>query len=127
MISWTNKFNKIQSPKIRILEKRFGEILTGEKMLISTPVDIFKYINRIPRGHFVSIKRLRRELAYESNADGTCHLTTSIFLRIAIEYSLESNNYLPFWRVIDPKSNLARKLSCGLQFIEDMQKEELLA
>ena len=30
----------------------------------------------------------------------------------------------PFWRVVDPKSNLAKKLGCGSKFIRDMRALE---
>ena len=57
---------------------------------------------------------MRRELAKFSNADNTCPLTTGIFLRIAIEASLEAQNLdkpdLPFWRVINERSPITKKL-----------------
>jgi hypothetical protein len=30
----------------------------------------------------------------------------------------------PFWRVIEPKSALAKKLTCGPEFIEEMRAAE---
>lgn len=33
-------------------------------------------------------------------------------------------NPTPFWRVVDHKSNLAKKLACGSKFIRDMRALE---
>ncbi|MFM1807658.1 MAG: hypothetical protein RLZZ242_383, partial [Bacteroidota bacterium] len=59
-----------------------------------------------------------------------CPMTTSIFLRIVAEYNLEKmarneSEVAPFWRAIDPKSDLAKKLSCGPAFISSKKEEEL--
>ena len=122
-MDWTEKFNK-KHEKVIILDKKFGELNPGEKMLISSPKSIYNFIKNIPKGKFVSVKELRKEIAKLSKAKNTCHLTTGIFLRIAIEYSIENKSILPFWRVVDTNSNLAKKLSCGIEYIIHKQKEE---
>ncbi|MEC7871439.1 MAG: hypothetical protein VX868_05170 [Chloroflexota bacterium] len=124
-MDWTEKFNK-KHEKVIILDKKFGELNPGEKMLISSPKSIYNFIKNIPKGKFVSVKELRKEIAKFSKAKNTCHLTTGIFLRIAIEYSIENKSILPFWRVVDTNSNLAKKLSCGIEYIIHKQKEEKL-
>tara|TARA_B100000678_G_C17963743_1_gene404258 strand:+ start:77 stop:460 length:384 start_codon:yes stop_codon:yes gene_type:complete len=121
---WEEKFKKKHTEKITVIQKKFGQILPGEKMLISTPDKIYNFISNIAKGKFITVTEMRKILAQNANADGTCHLTTGIFLKIAIEYSLESNLMLPFWRVIDYKSNLAKKLSCGIEFIKNNQIKE---
>jgi hypothetical protein len=62
---------------------------------------------------------------------GTCPLTASIFARIAAEAALEdmaggkpAEKITPFWRLIDPKSPIAKKLSCGPQFLAKMRRTE---
>jgi alkylated DNA nucleotide flippase Atl1 len=124
-IDWIEKF-KTKHEKVVILDKKFGELNPGEKMLISSPKSIYDFIKSIPKGRFISVKELRKEIAHLSKAKNTCHLTTGIFLRVAIEYSIETKNYLPFWRVVDTNSNLAKKLSCGIEYIRNKQKEEKL-
>ena len=83
-------------------------------MLISSPRSIAKYIKKIPYGKEKTIKLMRQELAKFADADNTCPLTTGIFLRIAIEASLESQTGdkpgLPFWRVINERSPITKKL-----------------
>lgn len=57
--------------------------------------------------------------------------TTGIFLRIVAEANFEKGqngasleSIAPFWRVIDPKSALAEKLSFGKEFLEERITDE---
>ena len=88
-------------------------------------------LRRIARGKIKTVLQLRQELAKKHKADGTCPLTTGIFLRIASEAALEEigngkapDDVTPFWRVVDPGSKLAKKLSCGDDFIQSMRTAE---
>ena len=114
MSSATEKFNKKYVEVVKVIEKDFSDLKRGDKMLISSPRSISKYIKTIPYGKEKTIKLMRRELAKFSNADNTCPLTTGIILRIAIEASLETQNLdkpdLPFWRVINERSPITKKL-----------------
>ena len=114
MSTATEKFNKNYVEVVKVIEKDFSDLKSGDKMLISSPRSIAKYINNIPYGKEKTIKLMRQELAKFANADNTCPLTTGIFLRIAIEATLE-NQYgdkpdLPFWRVINERSPITKKL-----------------
>ncbi len=97
-------------------------------MLISSPKSIAGYIAKIPFGTEKSVKLMRLELAKNSNADNTCPLTTGIFLRIAIEASIEQSNgrkpELPFWRVIDEKSSLIKKLPISEKYLRELRTSE---
>lgn len=44
-----------------------------------------------------------------------------------IELGKEPDLVTPFWRVIEPSSSIAKKLSCGLEFIEAMRSQEGIA
>ena len=74
---------------------------------------------------------MRKDLAIEYKADKTCPVTTGIFLRIVSEASFEELNagkdiqkVTPFWRIVNPKSKLAEKLECGIDFIEKQRENE---
>jgi hypothetical protein len=61
-------------------------------------------------------------------------MTASIFARIAAEAALEemeagkpADKITPFWRLIDAKSPIAKKLSCGTAFVAKMRKQEGIA
>jgi len=100
-------------------------------MLIASPPIINDYVKSIPYGKFVEPSTMRDDLAKKYKADKTCPVTTGIFLRIVSEASYEeyqSSNDLetiaPFWRIVKINSNLARKLTCGIDFIAKRQTEE---
>ena len=92
MSTATEKFNKKYTEVVKIIEKNFADLKAGEKMLISSPRSIANYIAKIPYGTEKSVKLMRLELAENANADNTCPLTCGIFLRIAIESSIEQSN-----------------------------------
>ena len=75
-----------------------------------------------------SVKLMRRVLAENANADNTCPLTCGIFLKIAIEASIEQSNGakpdLPFWRVIDRNSTLIKKLPISKKYLTEMRASE---
>ena len=125
------KYNKPYTEVVKILDKGFSDMEKGQKMLISSPKSIAAYIQKIPRGEQRTIKQLRAGLAKDADADNTCPLTAGIFLRIAVEASLEeqlvghkNKLFLPFWRLLSEDSPLVEKLAIPHQLIRDMRKSE---
>lgn len=101
-------------------------------MLIATPKLIDQYIKGIKSGRRINIKSLRRDLAITHHADYTCPVTTGIFLRIVAEANYEKwqqgislNKITPFWRVIEPDSALAKKLTFGQEFLVQQIRREM--
>ncbi len=100
-------------------------------MLISTPREISGRIRRLRPGTALTVAEFRERLAKSADADFTCPLSTGIFLRIVAESALEElrqgadpSDVTPFWRVIEPDSALATKLTCGPQFIKRQRARE---
>ena len=128
MSTATEKFNKKYTEVVKIIEKNFADLKAGEKMLIPSPRSIANYIAKIPYGTEKSVKLMRLELAENANADNTCPLTCGIFLRIAIEVSLEQSNGekpdLSFWRVIDRNSSLIKKLPISEKYLTELRTSE---
>lgn len=122
--TWQEKFNTRCEPELEVLQKDFGGMKAGQTMLISTPAEVEATIRAIPRGQQLSMVELRQKLADPHHADGCCPMTASIFTRIVAELSLEQGTDVPFWRVVDPKSPLAQKLSCGPEYIQAKRAEE---
>jgi hypothetical protein len=69
-------------------------------------------MQQVPKGHFVDMKTLRKDLASDFHAANSCPLSTAIFVRIAAEAAFEQyksgkklSEITPFWRVSlqDPK------------------------
>lgn len=129
---WADKLNAKSPAKVEILEKPFGGMPAGAKMLNSTPTAVRDYMTAQPKGAAGTIAQMRATMAKTAKADGMCPLTGSIFARIAAEAALEEMTarglkpaqITPFWRVIEPASPLATKLSCGPDFIVQMRTAE---
>lgn len=132
--TWLEKFNSDKPHIVKIIDKKFADMPAGTNMFIATPKIIDAYVNHIPNGMEVDILTMRKDLAAEYNAEKTCPVTTSIFLRIAAEVAYEKyqngasvDEITPFWRVVTPKMPLAKKLSCGVAFIREQRAKEGLS
>ena len=129
--TWLDKLNEKKEPKTKRIDIDFADIPAGSNMFIATPKLIDEYIQQIGIGKRIDIKTLRKDLAIEHNADYTCPVTTGIFLRIVAEANYEKlqngkrvEEITPFWRVIEPKSALAKKLTFGQEFLlQQIEKE----
>ena len=127
--SWNEKFESKATHEIKVIEKDFWSQKAGDHMLIPTPKLIEDYVNQSEKGMSIDPVQMRIDLAAEWGADFTCPMTTGIFTRIMVEKNLElhGDNYeamIPFWRVVDPKSDLAKKLSCGKAVIQKLREGE---
>jgi ABC-type uncharacterized transport system ATPase subunit len=129
--SWLDKLNENKEPKIKRIEIDFADIPSGSMMFIATPKLIDEYIQEIGVGTRINIKTLRKDLAIAHNADYTCPVTTGIFLRVVAEANYEKlqqgkhvEEITPFWRMIEPNSALAKKLTFGQDFLlQQIEKE----
>jgi hypothetical protein len=129
--SWLDKLNEHKEPKIKRIDIDFADIPAGSMMFIATPKLIDEYIQEIGFGRRIDSKTLRKDLAIEHNADYTCPVTTGIFLRIVAEANYEKlqqgkrlEEITPFWRVIEPNSALAKKLTFEQDFLfQQIEKE----
>lgn len=106
----------------------------GARMLIANPQTVDAYVRKIPKGQALSIPELRGTMAKDFGADVTCPLTTGIFLRIVSELALEQmgsgkapDQVTPFWRAVDPKSGVAKKLSCGIERLKQLRETDGIA
>lgn len=132
--TWLEKLQSAKVPVVKHIDFDFADIPAGSKMFIATPEIIDNYIKQIPEGKGVGIKTIRNDLAIENQADYTCPVTTGIFLRIVAEANYEKyqqsknlEGITPFWRVIEPKSPLSKKLSFGEDFIISQRQKEKLS
>lgn len=126
--SWNDKYNNGKEAIVKPLEKDFSDMQTGDHMLIATPKIIDKYIRQIPEGKKVDLRTMRKDLALDFNADNMCPLTTGIFLRIVVEKAHEEHqagttldSITPFWRILDSKSSLVKKLSFDVSSYLNLQ------
>lgn len=126
--SWSEKM-KAKPPHCVVLEKDFAGVKQGSTLHISSPLEIAAELKKIPPGTTLSIQQFRRNIAKVQNCDATCPVSTSLFLRIVAEHAWEEFNLhknlqdlAPFWRVIEPDSQMAKKLSFDPAWIR-LQRE----
>jgi hypothetical protein len=129
--TWIEKLQVKKELQVKKIDKDFWGYTRGDGMYISTPQIIEDYIKQIAKGKSVDTVTMRNDLAVENNAVFTCPLTTGIFLRIVAEAANEQlqqgvalKNITPFWRMIEPNSPLAKKLSFGQDFLMEQRKKE---
>lgn len=129
--TWKQKLDGGSPAHVETLEKAFGGVPAGAKMLVATPRLVDDFMRGVPPGEALSVGQMRDALAARHGADITCALSTGIFARIAAEAALDelragarASEVTPFWRVVDANSALARKLSCGPEFIETQRRLE---
>ncbi len=126
--TWSEKMIA-KPPHQVVLEKDFAGVKQGSTLHISSPQEIADELRKILPGTTLSIQQLRQNIANFQKCDATCPVSTSIFLRIVAEHAWEEFNLhnnqqdiAPFWRVIDPESSLAKKLSFDPAWIR-LQRE----
>ncbi|MBL9133622.1 MAG: hypothetical protein JNG86_20600 [Verrucomicrobiaceae bacterium] len=129
--SWSEKFTHPPKPVVSVLDKSYAGQEPGARMLIPTPAAVAAYVETIPKGEMRTMPQLRDDLAAAHRADFTCPLTAGIFLRIAAERAWEQHlegkalsKITPFWRAVDLKSPMAKKLACGVDFIVQQREKE---
>jgi hypothetical protein len=119
---WEQKFAGARPPHVVVLEKPFAGLAVGKRLFIAAPPLIEERVRAVPYGATATVVALREALARQHGADAACPTSTAIFLRIVAERALErmamgDPDPAPFWRVVDPDSPLAGKLTCGRAFV----------
>ena len=127
--SWVEKRDCGKEPHVKVLDRSFGGIKEGCKMLISSPKEIDQFIRSIPENSYIKPVEMRVSLAERHNADATCPVSTGIFLRIVAEAAIEewknkldTSSITPFWRVVEKNSPLAKKLDINSENLEELYK-----
>lgn len=122
------KMNGKPPHSVRI-EKAFAGVPAGALLHISSPKEVAAHLLSVPRGTTVSMQSFRQSLATRNKCDAACPVSSAIFLKIVAEHAWEQiqagtplADVPPFWRVIDPKTPLAKKLSVDAAWIT-LQRE----
>ena len=132
--SWGEKLLGAKPAHVSPMTKAMWGLEKGDKLFIATPVMVRDYMKKIRKGSSRTIVEMREDFAKAHKAKATCPMTASIFARIAAEAAIEemedgkpADKITPFWRLIDEKSPVAKKLSCGAAFVAKMRKAEGIA
>jgi hypothetical protein len=125
---WEKLYHEVRAPHVVVLPKPYAGAAAGARMFVASPALIEARMRAVAPGRTLEVPALRAELARENRTDACCPVSTSIFLRIVAERALirlaQGRDGAPFWRVIPPESPIARKLSCGPDFIRERREEE---
>jgi hypothetical protein len=129
---WEARFACEKPLQVKTIDKAFAGIPAGATMLIVTPKMVDEVIRNVPMGSVVDQSAIRRVLAKKYKADYACPVTTGIALRVVSERAYlrsqcesHQSDVTPFWRAVDPISDLAEKLACGGSYILQKRNEEL--
>ena len=129
--TWIEKMNIGAKPRLVRLEKAFCGAPAGSKMLVATSGIVRDYMKSIKKGKTQTVLQMRIDLAKKYRARITCPTSSGIFVRIASEAALEElaqgkslTRITPFWRLVDPDSPAASKISCGAEFIRQQRAAE---
>jgi hypothetical protein len=132
--TWQEKMHPNMVAKVETTMRQFADIPPGVTMLVANPEVVEAYIKDIPEGTHTSLQQMRKDLAAEYNAAYCCPVTSGIFLRIVAEAAHEAitegktvDEVAPFWRMIDAKAPVAKKLSFGTDFVKAQRAKEGLA
>jgi hypothetical protein len=125
---WATKLGKPRNAKRVLLETPFAGIPVGAMLFVGTPEIIADYMKKVHFGETRTIERLRREIARKNDCDAMCPVSTAIFLRMVAEGAwdlIEAGeavaSVVPFWRVIEPNSTIAKKLRVDSAWIENQR------
>ncbi len=123
--------NNGHSWKVEVVDHKFADIPEGSTMLVPTPEIVDTYIRSIPEGIGATLQQMRKDLAADYHAQYCCPITSGIFLRIAAEAAYEQfaagksmKKITPFWRIIDSKAPVAKKLTFGTEFVKQQRAKE---
>lgn len=132
--TWHEKLNSPHPAHVSVMERAMWGLPIGTKLFIAHPTMVKAYIEKIPIGKSKTVAEMRDALAKKHKADASCPMTSGIFVRIVAEAALDEmragasvSDVTPFWRIVDEKSPLAKKLSCGAEFISKQRKAERIA
>ena len=132
--SWGDKLVGAKPAHVSAMTAAMWGLKKGDKIFIATPVMVRDYMKSIRKGSSRTVEQMRVDFAKAHKADATCPMTASIFARIAAEAAIEemedgkpADKITPFWRLIDAKSPIAKKLSCGTAFVAKMRAKEGIA
>ncbi|MEO1249461.1 MAG: hypothetical protein AAFW76_06430 [Pseudomonadota bacterium] len=132
--SWHEKLNNPAPPQIKPVPTNMAGMKEGQLMLIPTPRMIDAFVRSLPNGEGLDMPGLRGALASQEGAEVTCPITTGIHLRTVAEAAYERHlqgaplaDITPFWRVMDKKTPVTKKLACGVDFVTAQREREGLA
>jgi len=114
-----------------VMDKAWAGMRPGQTMLVATPLMVDAYVRDIPYGETKTIPEMREDLAAREACDGTCPMSSSIFVRMVAEAALEDiadgravSEVSPFWRLITSQDKISKKLAIDSAWIDEQRTLE---
>ncbi len=130
-MTWQEKYETARPSKVVVQEKPFADLEPGQHVVIPSPQDVEKAVWEVPLGETQTQREVRNSVARYHDADSACPAVTGIQLRVVSEMAVEALDagvppqaVAPFWRVLDPASNIAKKLPRGSERISALRRAE---
>ena len=122
-VNWEAKLRVDLAPKVVEDRRR------GGSLLLPTPPLVAEVVASIPRGHVMTIGRLRAALAERFSADATCPLMTGIFAMILAGAVVEDLGQRrkprwPIWRLVRDDGTLHPKWPLDPLYRATMLRQE---
>lgn len=118
MRDWTSKLQANPEPEVRPMPKARIGLQKGDLCLLPSPRLVDDFIRAIPKGKSVSLLELRKRLARQYKAEGTCPVHLGYHLRTVAEAACEARDrcvplrfITPVWRVLDADALTLKKLT----------------
>ena len=134
IVTWITKLHSAKPSEIKYVERAFSDIPEGSLMLVPNPQTVDTYVRTIPEGKSASLKTMRTDLAAAHSADNTDPVSAPSALHIVAEAAYLQytegtpvEEIAPFWRIIDSRSPIFKRLSFGSEFLLEMRKKEGLS
>ena len=129
--NWVEKLENAKPAVVKVLDKNFAGMKSGQRMLLPSPQLIDRYITAIPFGEERSVQTMRDELAKSHKADVTCPIATGFMLKTVAEATHERlsqdgdlANITPIWRLLSPDSKTLKKVSFDHNFVTERRAAE---
>ncbi|MBX3118932.1 MAG: hypothetical protein KF784_07680 [Fimbriimonadaceae bacterium] len=120
-----------RGPEIAVMDKPYAGVPAGKKVLVPTPMQVKAYIEAIPAGQMRTPTEMREDLRREFDADATCPLVCGIFIRLVTEAAMIDlsegktlDDVSPFWRIVDRKSPVVKKLNLDPDWLDQLRANE---
>ncbi len=130
--SWAVKVAKPRKAKRVRIDAPFAGVPAGSMLFVGTPDVVASYLKKIPWGETRTIERMRREIARNHECDAMCPVSTAIFLRMVAEAAWDAlasgqavENVVPFWRVIEAGSPIAKRLRVDSAWLTHQRSSEI--
>jgi alkylated DNA nucleotide flippase Atl1 len=125
--TWQEKLkDKTSFPKVLRLERKFpcynavhkmgAEV--GDEIVLVNPSEVVAIMKRVPKGRFITIVEICKQIARNHGVKGCCSLTAGIFIMTAanaVEEAIKEGKSLdiPYWRTLKADGLLNEKYPGG--------------